>query len=399
MTRSMMTSARDIAFAMVVAAAAIAAPSAVHGQDGTLDRVQNLITTGRFTDAGTTLTRWEQEFSDPMSSASSADRARAMYLRALLTTDMAQGEELLMGVVLTYPSSAVAPDALLRLGQGLHTNGETQRAIAYLERLRTDYPGSEARPTGLLWLARAHLANGSAAAACETARAGASVTADPNLQLLLDIEQDRACGAAGIAVSANEPPQSTIERSSGVPPTATSGRAATSTPPVNSGPPVSNDPPVTADPPVSVNPPVRADPPAAAPPRTWETTAVAEAPPVTRPDTTGTPIGEPARQATTVSPPADVNAPPRVGDFAVQVAAYRDLRTARVIAGQMREAGVDVRIVTLRGSDDIYRIRSGSFVTAREAAAAMQHVRDAGFAALLVNDVPDERLVSDRSGL
>jgi tetratricopeptide (TPR) repeat protein len=173
--------------------AAVMPAARAHAQDSTLDRVHNLMATGRFTEAGSTLEEWERRYADPRSAATPADRARAIYLRAQLTPDAARAEDLLISVVLTYPSAAVAPPALLRLGQSLLSRGDARRAMAYLERLRSDYPGSAARETGMLWLARAQLASGMAGAACATATAAADVTADPNLRLLIQIERDRAC--------------------------------------------------------------------------------------------------------------------------------------------------------------------------------------------------------------
>ena len=165
--------------------------TAAHAQDTALDRVQNLINAGRFTEAGNTLTQWERA-NGAESNASSNDRARALLLRGLLTTDAAQAQESYLAVVMSYPSAVVAPQALLRLGQGLVTAGETRRAIAYLERLRTDYPRARERDTGLLWLARAYAAASSNAAACITAREAARST-DANVRTLAELERDRVC--------------------------------------------------------------------------------------------------------------------------------------------------------------------------------------------------------------
>ena len=165
--------------------------TAAHAQDTALDRVQNLINAGRFTEAGNTLTQWERT-NGVDSNASSNDRARALLLRGLLTTDAAQAQESYLAVVMSYPASAVAPQALLRLGQGLLTAGETRRAIAYLERLRSDYPRARERDTGLLWLARAYAAASSNAAACTTAREAAR-TSDANVRTLAELERDRVC--------------------------------------------------------------------------------------------------------------------------------------------------------------------------------------------------------------
>jgi hypothetical protein len=182
------------------------APAAAHAQDGALDRVQNLIATGRFTEALNTLEQWERTSGDPRSSASPAERARALFLRGTLSSDAKEAEDAFLSVVLSYPSSDVAPESLLRLGQALLTGGDARRAVAYLERLRNDYPGAPQRQTGMLWLARAQLAAGAAANACAVAREGAAAATSANLRTLIEIERDRACAPG--AAAANAPPRS-----------------------------------------------------------------------------------------------------------------------------------------------------------------------------------------------
>src|SRR5690606_2631373 len=152
---------------LIVALALLLSAGAAHAQDSTLDRVQNLIATGRLTEARNTLADWERTH-QRADAASYDDRARALFLSALLTTDAQAAEDAFLGVVLSYPSSSVAPEALLRLGQAHFSAGDTQRAIDYLERLRYDYPRAAERETGLLWLARAQLAAGNAATTCST---------------------------------------------------------------------------------------------------------------------------------------------------------------------------------------------------------------------------------------
>jgi cell division septation protein DedD len=215
----------------VLAAAPTGAPAQAT-QDGALDRVHNLIATGRFTEAGNTLAQWERSFADPRSAAQPAERARALFLRAQLTGDAAQAEDAYVAVVLSYPSSSVAPEALLRLGQALMTAGEPRRAAAYLERLRSDYPGTPQRETGLLWLARAQLALGSAPAACTTAREGAQAAGAAHLRTLFELERDRACAAAPASPAAQTVPPPTARQPAAAPPgerTALSGDYAVQT--------------------------------------------------------------------------------------------------------------------------------------------------------------------------
>ena len=81
---------------------------------------------------------------------------------------------------------------------------------------------------------------------------------------------------------------------------------------------------------------------------------------------------------------------PLRGDYAVQIAAFRVQRSAETIVAELRARGFDARMVTTDGSD-LFRVRYGSYTSAKEAEVAALTVRDAGFAALIVNDVRSER--------
>jgi cell division septation protein DedD len=312
----------------------VASVAAGHAQDN-LDRVQNLINTGRFTEARNTLEQWERSFGDPRSTAAASDRARALYLRGVLSSDPQDAEDAFVGVVLSYPSSAVAPAALLRLGQGLLASGEARRAVAYLERLRSDYPGARERETGWLWLARAQLAAGAATAACSTAREGVDAATTANMRTLMELERDNACSATA---GPTQPAPAPATRTAAAPPTAAPPAA---TPPSN---------PRTATPPAAT-------------------------PPATRPPT--------------APPPAATDTRAGVA-FAVQTAAFRERSSAVAAATQLRALGFVPRVVTVEGSP-LFRVRSGNFATAAAAHDVAERIRAAGLTATVVSDVHLER--------
>jgi cell division protein FtsN len=413
----------------IIAIALLAGAAAAHAQDGRLARVQNLIATGRLTEARNTLTQWERDNGDPRSDATSDDRARALYLTGVLSTDAKAAEDAFISVVLSYPSSPVAPEALLRLGQGLYTAGETDRAIAYLERLRSDYPGSPQRETALLWLTRAQLAAGDAATACGTARESLFGTINENVRTLMELERDRACAQSGGIATRSAP--ETRTRTARLPVTG-------SEPPDRSQPVTGTEPRDRAQPVTRTEPPAQPVPDTmpAAGARAGDTRG---APPVrtanplpdlgiavddnipapprreqARPDRTTTdPRATDPRNRTearaaetrnaddtrTANDP-DAAAPARADDsssrtdrapanapeFAVQAAAFSERRPAETIVAEMRAKGFDARIVQVPGSP-YFRVRWGAFVTSRDAAAAALRIRDAGFATLIVNDV------------
>ncbi|HSJ08641.1 MAG TPA: SPOR domain-containing protein [Longimicrobiales bacterium] len=340
--------------AMIAAFVLAAGATAAQAQDLNLQRVQNLITAGRFTEARTVLTQWQAQAAD-RTATSVDDLALGLFLGGVLATDAKEAEDVYVSVVLSYPSSSVAPQALLRLGQTLLTQGENRRALAYLERLRSDYPGTAERETGMLWLARAQLASGTAAAACTTVNDALPGTANENVKSLLELERDRACGA-GSAVPQRSAP------GLGAPPAAD--------PDPNAGTRDAAPPPRTV---------AQADPPRTQPADMQRVAPMQAqtAPPRTQAET---PRTEPAPQQAAAAR----------GGFAVQVGAYRERRSAEVIAAQMREKGFDARIVQLDDSS-LHRIRFGFFATSAEAAVAGQRVRNAGFASIIVNDTARER--------
>jgi cell division septation protein DedD len=338
----------------------ILAASASHAraQDAALDRVQNLAATGRFTEARNMLEQWERSFADPRSSATPSDRARALYLRGVLSTDPKDAEEAFLAVALSYPSSSSAPGALLRLGQGLLATGEANRAVAYLERLRADYPGSPHRETGWLWLARAHMAAGSPVAACAAAREGITQASSANLVTLLELERDNTCA---------------VQREAPFPTTQVA---------------VDPDP---NEPQRPAARPQTAAPAAPAPAAARDEPSATRAPvPAAAPTPATTPAPTPATPTPATTPAVRRDAPPAAAQFAVQAGAFRERAAAESIARELRAQGFDARVVVVDNSP-LHRVRSGAFTTREQAMTAARRIINAGFEALIVSDVRTER--------
>jgi cell division septation protein DedD len=298
-----------VALALSFAAAPLAAQST-----SSLDRIETLLAEGRLSEARATLERWESS-SVGSRRPEPEDRARARLLQGRLSSDIAEAESAYMSVVLSYPRTRAAPEALLRLGQVLVAvaiadadTATARRATDYLARLVDDYPRSEERPLGMLWLARAHEVAGSHADACDVTRdALRTDIPDPVLASLFEAERETACGAAQDGASARE---------------ATPARTGAEDRP----------------PPVSTRP---------------------------------------------AEPPATVER------FAVQTAAVRNREGAEALAGRLRRAGFDPRIVTVAGSE-LHRVRLGRFANTAPAAQLSRQVRQAGFDAVVVTDAHQE---------
>jgi cell division septation protein DedD len=307
-------------------------PRPADGQAGGLDRVEALVDAGRYDDARSTLEAWWT--ANETASVPGAERARALMLRARLAGDPAEAENHYLSIVFGYPISPEAPQALLRLGQGLLAVGDAPRAAGYLQRLVADYPGRPERNLGQLWLARAQRAERQYAQACTTAREGLRDARDPDLVTLLRDEEAAACSGAGTVARAGD------------------GAARTDPPP----------PATTATPPATAP----STPPAGTPPATPRRTAPdrAEATP-------------PARAA-------------GGGRFAAQAGAYRQQESVDDIMARLRRAGYEPRAVLIPGSQ-LIRVRVGRLATAAEAAALVNRLIADRFDAVVVNDADRER--------
>lgn len=187
---------RRLAAAFLVIATA--GPGAAQSRtiDPALVHVDSLIAAGRLADARTALADWSAAAAD----APGADRAAAGVLRGRLARTWTEAEEAYLSTAVRYPVTAHAPEALLRLGQGLVTAAEAgtaadaaRRAVAWLQRLVNDYPTAPARPAGFLWLARALNADGSTPAACTRLRQAPVAAADSITASLIESDRRRLC--------------------------------------------------------------------------------------------------------------------------------------------------------------------------------------------------------------
>jgi hypothetical protein len=122
----------------------------------TLDRVDELARQGQVREARESLNRWWQTES---AGASRLDTQRAIWLRALLTSDARQATLDYRRLTVEYPGSQYASDALFRLFQEAISREDRVAAGELVRLLERDYPGS---PRGAQ--ARAALTGGGAPA-------------------------------------------------------------------------------------------------------------------------------------------------------------------------------------------------------------------------------------------
>ena len=156
-----------------------------------LDQADGAISNGTFTEARSLLERWRRENPRP------DDEAQARYhlLAARVTMSGDSAEDRYLTVAVNFPTSRVAPEALLRLAQSRQARGDTTQAAEYLSRLLSDYPSADQRPMAAIWLARLQANPRSNASLCQTLR-DVQPGSNPETIDLLKAEQLRACGSA-----------------------------------------------------------------------------------------------------------------------------------------------------------------------------------------------------------
>jgi cell division septation protein DedD len=114
-----------------------------------LDRVEELARLGRTEEARTVLQEWWDEVRD---AASQRDLQRGLWLRGRLTVDPNLAELDYQRLVVLYPSSPYAPQALLRLAQSAHASGDGAAAERHVTTIVRDYPASPVRAEAEAWL-------------------------------------------------------------------------------------------------------------------------------------------------------------------------------------------------------------------------------------------------------
>lgn len=311
--------------------------------DPALQRVDSLLAAGNLAAARTALEKWIAD--NPPGNAVSGSQAQALFLRGRLATEWKGAEDAYLSVVLGYPTSPHAPDALLLLGKGLLAAASTGspstaaiRAASYLERLINDYPGNPLRDEARLWLARAWSESGKAGLGCGMLRQTLTTGTDPDVARAMRADSTTICALAGAT--------SAVTRPAAAPPRPTPRRDST----------------------LAQRIPTR-DSANATRTAARDTTPVATTPP--------------AATARTETAPSN-------GRYTVQVAAMRMREGANRIADQLREAGFNARVVDLEGSG-LIRVRVDTFANADDAAALARRIRTRGFDAAVVNDVDREK--------
>lgn len=148
---------------LAAGAVCLAAPAdAVAQEPPALDAVEAAVDSGYTDSARAMLDRWREARGGD---ASPEQRTRAGFLRARLTRDADSAASRYLRVAVDG-GPGYGDRAWLRLAQMRLAAGEPGRALQVLDRLRSDYPGTELAARSWLWTGHARRAAGQGEEAC-----------------------------------------------------------------------------------------------------------------------------------------------------------------------------------------------------------------------------------------
>jgi cell division septation protein DedD len=278
---------------------------------------------------------------------------QALFWRASLAASAADAESDYKHIVVDYPITPQAPDALLRLAQLELARGDRDAALGHLQRVPRDYPHSKSLARANYWIARVlfeknDLVNGCAANASAFAQLDTS-----EIELRNQIQyQGQRCPPAGVPVVASQPQSAagdSIQKSV---------EAKRPTPPAEA-----NDAkPSIVDPTKS-------------PAAKTEQTAAKESPVVVKqPEVKESPVTARSSQAvkTEAAKTEAVYGSNAKSEYSVQVAAYKTRGDADKLAEGLRQRGYEARV---DASADWFRVRVGRYPTERVAETQLRDMK------------------------
>jgi TolA-binding protein len=241
---------------------------------------------------------------------------QALYWRSALAADAAEAERGYRRVIVEYPASRWAGDAMLNLAQLELARGDQVQALGHLQRFEREYPGHESRARASFWLARLLFDRNSeprACAALATARASSSPE-DVELRNQIDYYGQRCMGVdTTMAAAATAAPRPVAAAAAAAAPATAPATAPTTAPPPSAPPPT----------PSSASTPERAD----------------------------------------------------GGNYTVQVAAYDTRTEAEALIAKLRARGYTARLAS---SARPFRVRIGRYDARADAVAAQKRLKAKG---------------------
>jgi cell division protein FtsN len=292
---------------------------------------------------------------------------QALFWRASLASNAADAESDYKHIVVDYPLTSQAPDALLRLAQLELARGDRDGALAHLQRIPRDYPRSKSLARASYWTARVLFEKNDIPHACAANESALAQADSTEIELRNQIQyQGQRCpppasvASAAVPVVPGTASPSATAVTNPTPAITTAPPATTATPPVPSRPatvPVLSKPEtvtkVVAQPP-RLQPPVEAND---AKPSIVEPAKAAKIP-AEKP--------APAEKSTSSAPPTPTSG------YSVQVAAYNHKADADKLVATLKGRGYTARV---DGTVTPFRVRIGRYATENDAEDALKKLK------------------------
>ena len=288
---------------------------------------------------------------------------QALFWRASLAASAADAESDYKHIVVDYPLTPQAPDALLRLAQLELARGDRDAAIGHLQRIPRDYPRSRSLARANYWIARVFfekndLVNGCAANANALAQLDST---EVELRNQVQYQGQRCPAPVAVPVAgqsqstqATQPAKAVADSVSVVAEKPVETKRPTPPAEANDAKPSIVDP--------TKSPATKTEPPAAAKPATIEKS---EKPVLKEQPTVVAPKPEVVSKAAPVS-----NA--TKAEYSVQVAAYKTKADAEKLAASLKTRGYEARVDV---SPDWFRVRVGRYPNEKAAEAQLREMK------------------------
>jgi cell division septation protein DedD len=287
--------------------------------------------------------------------AGSADYATALYWHGALSSTAADAERDYRRVIVEYPFSAHAGDALLALAQLEMARGDRAPAIDHLQRFLLQHPNDPDRVRAGIWLGRMLLDQNQLAKGCAVLVRTRSALGDTSVEVRNQVDY-YAARCVGVDTTSPAP--------RGEAPVATA-----KVPRSDSG--AQRRPPIARDSARADTSTRRAHADTARRPAVRRDTA--------RPDSArhAAPRRESAKAPTRpTKPPAPSEGTSTSKRFTVQVAAYDTKEAADQLVAKLGARGIVARVVDIKSAP--YRVRIGRYATDADAAAAARDLKEKG---------------------
>jgi cell division protein FtsN len=283
---------------------------------------------------------------------------QALFWRASLASNAADAESDYRHIVVDYPLTPQAEDALLRLAQLELARGDRDGALAHLQRIPRDYPRSKSLARANYWTARVLFEKNDIVNACAANSNALAQASTDEVELRNQIQyQGQRCPAGGANSVSAKPTQADtgshsgdVAQSTGAPrtPAGTHAAAASASPAVGAG---ASKVEGAAEPDVKASVAV---PSGTADAKTAATDSAKSV------DTRGAARSSAARTSG------------REPMYSVQIAAYNHKTDAEKLVGGLVKRGYEARV---DGDIIPFRVRIGRYSTAAEAEEALKKMK------------------------